>query len=417
MIAQARSRRGRSLARRSFVAFCLIACAGIAGVTSELPAQKKGAAYKKELATLLSALDRDYPFFKLKGIRAAWKKTKRDAQKRVKKCKGDAAFFAIVLDVVRALRDGHASFPKVEIETGKAPSQFWTGLVLLPATEKRVVAIAVPKALDGVCEPGMVVTKIDGKSARAYLDARADAMWKAGGFFSSPQRARFFEYRVPLTSEKRGQKFKIEWLDGKKKRSRSIRADLTPKGWMHNYNMPSGLEQGARSVWHGSVADGKVGYVWFRRMDASAEEGFAKALEAHPDVGAWVVDLRGNTGGGYSKSFVARLPALAKGKRKVACLVDAGCISAGETFARDLYRHAKARVFGQTSAGSSSTKKVVDLLGGKLQVRYSVGTRSGIQKSIEFWGIEPHVPVEADPEEVRAGKNSTLERALEYLRK
>ncbi len=76
-------------------------------------------------------------------------------------------------------------------------------------------------------------------------------------------------------------------------------------------------------------------------------------LEAE-GIDGLIVDLRGNSGGGYDRSFVSKLPALATGRRKVAVLLDAGAISAAETFARDLVEHAKAKIYGQTSAGSSS---------------------------------------------------------------
>jgi C-terminal processing protease CtpA/Prc len=94
----------------------------------------------------------------------------------------------------------------------------------------------------------------------------------------------------------------------------------------------------------------------------------------------------------------------------VACIVDAGCVSAGETFARDLHNICKARVYGATTAGSSSSKKVFELPSGIASIRYSVRSRGGIGgKPIEFHGIEPHVPLEAIPEIVAEGKNSEIE--------
>jgi C-terminal processing protease CtpA/Prc len=44
-------------------------------------------------------------------------------------------------------------------------------------------------------------------------------------------------------------------------------------------------------------------------------------------------------------------------KRPVAVIIDAGCISAGETLARDFKASTGARLFGSTTAGSSSSKK------------------------------------------------------------
>ena len=110
------------------------------------------------------------------------------------------------------------------------------------------------------------------------------------------------------------------------------------------------LEQSAKSVYH-TTLDDETGYIWLRRMDASAETGVQKSIEAHGDVSRWIVDLRGNTGGGYDASFKKLIAKLGK---KVAVILDAGAISAAETFTRDLVNVCKARVFGAQSAGSST---------------------------------------------------------------
>ena len=54
--------------------------------------------------------------------------------------------------------------------------------------------------------------KVDGKPAREVMEERGAETWKKGGFFSSPQRAIFFEYRLPFTG-KRGDKHVIEILE------------------------------------------------------------------------------------------------------------------------------------------------------------------------------------------------------------
>ena len=102
-------------------------------------------------------------------------------------------------------------------------------------------------------------------------------------------------------------------------------------------------------MWHGRLESG-FGYIYLRRIDETIEKGIAAAMEAHGDVDGWIVDLRGNTGGGYDRSLKTLIGRL---KKPVAAIIDAGCISAGETVARDLVNECGARLFGTTSAGSS----------------------------------------------------------------
>ena len=151
------------------------------------------------------------------------------------------------------------------------------------------------------------------------------------------------------------------------------------------------------------------------RIDPTVEKGIAAAMEAHGDVDGWIVDLRGNTGGGYVRSLKTLLGRL---KRPVAAIIDAGCISAGETVTRDLVNQCGARLFGATSAGSSTKKNTWTFPSGIAKVRYSIQSRFGVKnKPIEFNGITPDEEVLAVPEELQQGKNSALLRAEEYLRK
>lgn len=379
-----------------------------------LPQRPSPKVFAKELESLLKELDRGSPFFDVKGIAKDWKKAKAELRSRVKKCKSEADFVDLVVEAGRRLRDGHFQITKADVEKNEFPKSWWPGIAMLPATEDRVIVMWVPRSMSGVLEVGDVITKIDGKPARDVLDGRAADEWDRGGYFSSPQRARFFAYRTALVTEEQNAKFELEWIDSKgKKKHRTVRAEYEPRSWQHEYHMPEGLEAAAKSVHFTKI--GTTGYVYFRRLDETAESGFAKAVAGLAGVSSWIIDLRGNTGGGYDRTFVDRLSELAKDSRKVAVLIDGGCISAGETMARDLVRHANARLFGQTTAGSSSTKKLLDLLDGKIQVRYSNASRNGIKRDIEFYGIEPDVVVEADPDEVRAGKNSMIEYALREL--
>ncbi|HUU10767.1 MAG TPA: hypothetical protein VM431_09535 [Phycisphaerae bacterium] len=77
----------------------------------------------------------------------------------------------------------------------------------------------------------------------------------------------------------------------------------------------------------------------------------------------------------------------------------------------------RARLFGEKTAGSSSSKRQWTFPSGIASIRISVRSRwRADRKPIEFNGIDPDVPVEAVPPEVAGGLNSAIRRAEAYLR-
>jgi C-terminal processing protease CtpA/Prc len=91
-------------------------------------------------------------------------------------------------------------------------------------------------------------------------------------------------------------------------------------------------------------------------------------------------------------------------------------MSAGETFARDLQREAGARLFGENTAGASSSKRSWTFPSGIATVTFSTRSRwRNDGQPIEFNGIDPDMLVEAVPEEVQQGVNSAIRRAQEYI--
>ena len=258
-----------------------------------------------------------------------------------------------------------------------------------------------------------MITRIDGRPARAFLEDRAKAAWGGDSpyFVSSPQRARLFAYRIPLAG-KRGETHTLNYLEEGKEQELRVTCDLEARGWPHQYNMPANLKRPSRAVAYGKLPSG-AGYMYLRYVRTETEPGMREAIAAYPDAKGWIVDLRGNGGGGYDDALIERLKAL---PQPVAVLLDAGCISAGETLARDLARHAGARLFGARTAGSSSSKRQWTFPSGIASVTFS--TRRRVRNDgqpIEFNGIVPDVELEAVPEEVAQGVNSEIRRAEEYL--
>ncbi len=370
--------------------------------------------YKKSYASDMKAFvdqaQKAYPFFDLKGIRKDWKTTSKRLEKQAKKCKTDADFMMLVYEGISSLRDAHMYVTESKVKMPEREPSFYTGVSFMPATDGRVVVMFPPTGKGASLKTGQVVLKINGKDARKVLEERGQEVWEKGGSFSSPQRATFFEYRYGLSGES-GDKHVLVCLDGKKKTYKlSCRTEM--EGWPHTYNLPADLQRVGKSFYD-SKLESDIGYMYLRRVDSSIPEGMAKALAEMTDVKAWIVDLRGNTGGGYGSDLTDQVKGL---QVPVAVIIDAGCISAGETLARDFVNYADARIFGTVSAGSSSSKQNWTFPSGIATIKFSTRSRSGIDgQVIEFNGITPHEITEVVPEEAMVGENSSIKRAEEYL--
>jgi beta-lactamase regulating signal transducer with metallopeptidase domain/regulation of enolase protein 1 (concanavalin A-like superfamily) len=373
----------------------------------EIPA----VSYKVDLEAFFEEMDNTYPFFDLKGIRDDWESTKKRLRQEVKNCESDEKFLQIVTDAVMCLRDSHMWFRNTKVSPPRRPPRYCPGICFWPATNQRVIIAHGREELDPDLKAGTVVTKIDGRDARQYLEERAKARWADGGI-SGPQRARIFAYRIALRGEEKGEKHTITILADGQEQDIELTSDMEARGWAHFYNLPKDMTQAGRSSWYTTLPSG-AGYIYLRRVDNSTGPGLKEAFSKYPDAKGWIIDLRGNGGGGYDQALYEALQQL---PRPLAVLIDAGCTSAGETLARDFVRHGDARLFGSKTAGSSSAKRTWTFPSGIASLSVPTRSRWGIDGNpIEFLGIEPHVKVEAVPEEVQRGLNSGILRAQKYL--
>jgi len=367
--------------------------------------------YESDLEAFFQEMDRTHPFFELKGIRDDWESTKKRLREEVKNCESDEKFLEIVTDAVMCLRDSHMWFRSTRVPPPQRPPRYCPGICFWPATNQRVIIAHSREELDPDLKAGTIVTRIDGRDARQYLEEHAKARWAEGGI-SGPQRARLFAYRMALRGEEKGEKHTITILADGKERDIELTSDVEARGWAHFYNLPKDMTQVGRSCWYRMLPSG-AGYIYLRRVDNSTGPGLKEAFAKYPDAKGWIIDLRGNGGGGYDHALHEALQQL---PRPLAVLIDAGCTSAGETLARDFVRHGDARLFGSKTAGSSSAKRTWTFPSGIASLSVPTRSRWGIDGNpIEFLGIEPHVKVEAVPEEVQRGLNSGILRAQEYL--
>ena len=365
--------------------------------------------YAADLDAFFEEVDAHYPFFDLKDIRGPWEASKTRLREAVKACDSDMAFLGLVREAMGALCDSHAGFAKTRVEPPPWPVRFHPNLGFMSASEGRVcIGWAEESNYPGL-KPGMIVTEVDGKPARAFLDARGKQCW-AEGFTSSPQRARMYEYRIPLRGE-RGTAHRITFEAKGLAQSCELTCDTEARGWAHVYNLPEDLVR-VGSVFHTALTE-DVGYLYLRRMDGTVLEGLMKAKLAHTACRAWIFDLRGNGGGGYDEAL---LRVVKNWPAPVAGIIDAGCISAGETFARDLRKLADAQLFGTPTGGASSSKYQWTFPSGIASVTLPSRSRWRADgEPIEFNGIVPDVTVEPNPEDVTSGLNTSIKRARLYL--
>lgn len=369
-------------------------------------------AYEDDWKAFAEEVDKTYPFFKLKGIEEDWKEAKKELGKKAERARNDREFLTVIDEACRCLRDGHMTIRPSKKDVIQYPEEWCLPVSFMPGEKDQVVIMSSSlKGNASKLRPGMVVMSIDGVPARKALDQKAEKMWKEGGYFSSPQRAALFAYRQPLSSTEQSE-YVLKVTDGTKQSTVKLKNDRPARGWTHTYHMPDDL----KPINNGdgfTKLDSGAGYIYLRRINEQSAKTILSALDAFPETKGWIIDIRGNSGGGYGEELIEafkRIP------QPVAVIIDAGCISAGETVARDLKNICKARLFGATTAGSSSSKKQWEFPSGIATVRISTRSRKGIDgQLIEFNGIKPDVEVEANPNDVLNGKNTEILAAEKYL--
>ena len=397
---------------------CAVSIMTLAGVAVQ--AQPQNNIYEESLRAFIKEIDTTYPFFDLKGIRNDWKVSKRKLLARVKQCNSNDDFYGLLDQARRCLRDSHMQFRDLKGEYPRSEVRYFPGISFLPAVKNQVVIMScMPEYSDGL-KPGTIVTAIDGQDARKYLEREAKKSWQAGGYFSSPQRARLYVYRIPLQGDE-NEAHQLKVIKNGQGKTVRVVNKWKAGGWPHTYAMLQGLKRRGNCRF-GRLKSG-YGYIHLRRIRGELVPAVDEALRSFKGIRGLIIDLRGNGGGGYSREVFDRFDKNKKPsgahpyyRGNMVVLIDAGTISAGETFARDLVNTAGAYLIGSATAGSSSAKRSWLLPGGLGKVILSRRSRWGFnRRPIEHNGIVPHRKAEVIPAELQQGINSGIKRAEEYL--
>jgi carboxyl-terminal processing protease len=389
--------------------------------------QKRNAeksSYEQAFANLHEHLGQRYPSFGLKGI--DWKKVGDEMLPLAAKVKSDEEFGVLCLKLVARLEDSHAVLLPGSAKVPVVPSPVWdVGIACLIDDRDRPVVFYVekgsPAAIAGI-RPGMAIVSVKGKPAAEALEAHMKFLKTYWGF-SSERLLRHSAARMFHRQMERGAKVKLqlEAVDGAK-REMELPATL---GVRYVPRLPveaEGIKDSVDVSWK-RLSD-EIGYIYVRRIRTGLEDSLDRAVKELPNIQGLIVDVRGNTGGGFDAQRAFRNfdpndkqePERPRYAGPMFLLIDEGCISAGEGWASWFVARKRAKLFGATTAGASGRKETYTLTNGLYQVSFPVKAYAGfIDRPIERKGLEPDVPVRCTAKHLAEGLDTVLEVAKAHL--
>jgi C-terminal processing protease CtpA/Prc len=380
--------------------------------------------YSGAFTALYRELGRTYPCFELKGI--DWEAVGVELLPRANEVHTERDFALLCAELVARLEDSHASMMPGSAQFPSMEYPRWDpGFACLIDDRGKPVVYHVdegrPAAEAGV-QIGMTVLSVDGEPVLAYMKRRAGQVKKYRGYSSD----RYLRYHIAQwlgRHPEQGAQLEFEMQDvGGKVREFVLPATVDVRYLPRRPVQIEGTSDTANISW--TMLEDNLGYVYVRRVPADLIENLDKAVGDLRDARGLIVDVRGNSGGGFDNRRAHRNfapddeeePERPRFKGPIALLIDARCISAGEGWASWFIAQKRARVFGEATAGASARKTVYTLTNGLFKVRYPVKAYHGfLDRPIERRGLEPDVKVSQNAKDLAAGRDAVLEAAKRHL--
>ncbi len=391
-------------------------------------------AYVRACHDLHAHLGQVYPNFALKAI--DWEKVGRELLPRVEAVETEKQFGLLVEELVARLEDSHALVLEGTATPPNPGMPEWDGLgaCLIDDRGRPVVYCVserIPAWKAGV-RVGMTVVSVNGVSAEEEMKRWMNRQRTYVGY-SSERYLRYDAARFFHRQQNRGDTVRLE-LEDLTGRRLVVTLSSDYRGWyIPRLPVPRmGIEDGGADVQWVKLERG-IGYIHVRRIRQRLEVSLDQALNSLGDIRGLIIDVRGNSGGGFDPStafqnFDQAKGAEAKGaeaKRQsphydgpIALLIDERCISAGEGWTSWFVAKKRARLFGTTTAGASSRKETYALTNGLYKVVIPVKAYTGfLDRPIERRGIEPDVEVRCNAEDLAQGRDTVAEAAARWLEK
>jgi C-terminal processing protease CtpA/Prc len=394
------------------------------------PAPPPGGKYAEAFRDLYDHLAMAYPNFALKGI--DWPKVGEELLPLAEQAKTDEEFGLLVERLVARLEDSHAV---VLPGTARPPvpdlPRWDPGLACTTDDRGRPVVFAVDRgspAEKAGMRAGQAVVSAVGVAAAELIDAWMTRTKTYFGY-SSDRTLRYDAARFFLQQMKRGTKLTLVLEDPDGRRSAvAVEANLGPR-YIPRLPVPkAGIDDSADVSW--TRLDGAIGYIYVRRIPNGLEAKLDAALKGLGAIDSLILDVRGNSGGGFDAATAFAnfdpSPDAAKdagaGRPRftgpIALLIDERTTSAGEGWASWFVARKRARLFGSTTSGASSRKATYKLTNGLYQVVVPVKAYAGfLDRPIERRGLEPDVEVRCTATDLARGRDTVVEAAASWLRK
>lgn len=396
-------------------------------VQAASPEVRKG--YVRAFRDLYEHLGKVYPSFAVKGI--DWLQVGRELLPRADAVETQEPFGLLVEELVARLEDSHAFVQPGTATPPRTPGlpEWDAWLACLIDDRGRPVLYSVsprtPAWQAGV-RPGMTVLSVNGVPAAEAIDRWMRLQSRYVGY-SSERYMRYDAARVFHRQTERGARIALE-LEDVDGRTLGVALTAEVRGWyIPRLPVPRrGIQDGGADVQWVRLDDG-IGYISVRRIRPGLEVSLDQALTALGEMKGLILDVRGNSGGGFDETTAFQNFNPAAGgeaaphhphyEGPIALLIDERCISAGEGWASWFVARKRARLFGTATAGASARKEIYTLSNGLYKVQVPVKAYTGfLDRPIERRGLEPDVPVRCTAADIARGRDTVAEAAIDWLK-
>lgn len=391
----------------------------------QLEALRTDVSYVEAFKDLHATLGKEYPNFQIKGI--DWEAVGAELIPRAEKIVDDREFGLLCYELVARLQDSHASVAKGLIEPPDIEFPKWDpGFACLLDDREQSVVYHVDRggpADSAGLQVGMTIVSVNDRSASDLIDETM-AQTRLYTGYSSERYLRYQAVRwfVRQKEQHAPVRVKVSCIDGTEQ-TFDLKASIGVRYLPRRPVPTAGINDAANVDW--AMLRDDVGLIFVRRIRGDLIQRLDKAVAELQNAKALVIDVRGNSGGGFDfvrshlnftqdRSIEPERPRFTG---PIALLIDSRCISAGEGWASWFIAHDRARVFGTATAGASARKTTYELKNKLLKVVFPVKAYTGyLDRVIEYRGLEPDVLVRQNAQDLAREKDTVLEAAIEWLR-